>query len=482
SIDQAKRALEVFLKGMQTGMLFNIYRFGSTYKKLFPDSIAYDSSNLDRALQLLHCVDADLGGTELLGALRDIYGRATPEGCTRSIILITDGQVGNESEIIELALSDRRTRLFVVGIGHGPNEYLVKKTASMSGGASEFVAPGERIEPKVLRLFNKVAAGGVDEVRVDWNAVAEQAPLKPVVYQGECVSIFARLPAGAIVPAQVEMSGMVNGVAMKWQVSISQVDGVGIALPLLWARNRISDLEDETAGTAGSRQRERRDWDAKGEIVAISRHYGLLSRETSFVAVESRVGAEKTKGETVLRRVPAMLTKDWGGYEIAGRQLHPTILRKHMSRLHFGDGHVAMDIGWTPRLSDGISERPSVEPAVPELLADILASQTADGGFLITSLKQANRVGLDITELRGVAAKINTVGGVDSFKLVCTAVILALLEMEFNGRRGEWYAVTVKSRRWFKEQVEHLKPTVDGIALAEWAERFIKQHSPDGLR
>ena len=42
------------------------------------------------------------------------------------------------------------------------------------------------------------------------------------------------------------------------------------------------------------------------EIIAVSKAYGVMSRETSFVAVEMRSDTDRTLDEAVLRKVPVM--------------------------------------------------------------------------------------------------------------------------------------------------------------------------------
>ncbi len=69
SIEEAKRALEVCLRAMETGCSFNIARFGSRFELLFPAPREYGERSLGEALGWLHAVDADLGGTEVLAPL-----------------------------------------------------------------------------------------------------------------------------------------------------------------------------------------------------------------------------------------------------------------------------------------------------------------------------------------------------------------------------------------------------------------------------
>jgi len=69
SINEAKTALEIFLKALKEGTRFNLYWFGSTYEKVFQESILYNSENLGLMLSRLKEVNADLGGTEVLAPL-----------------------------------------------------------------------------------------------------------------------------------------------------------------------------------------------------------------------------------------------------------------------------------------------------------------------------------------------------------------------------------------------------------------------------
>jgi Ca-activated chloride channel homolog len=472
SIVQAKKALEVFLRGMPRDSRFNVYRFGSTFSTLFPQSVEYDAQSLATALRHLSTVDADLGGTELLGPLRDIYARKVTDCDRRNIVLLTDGQVGNEADILALVQSDAATRLFAVGIGHGPNEYLVRKLASLSGGAVEFVAPGERIEPRVLRLFGKVMAYPL-RFTVDWPAAAEQAPLNPAVHQGECVSLLARMPAGVEVASEVTVQGGGPPIHGTWRVPVSRVDGPDAAIPLLWARAYISDLEEGVTAGSGSRQSERRGKSAESRIVALSKQYGILSRGTSFITVEYRTDAQKVGGEIELRKVPSMLTRGWGG--IDARVQYAMAPQPRMAMHPSAYITDAAEVSCLRRAS---FEMAAPSPAMAhDSLADILSLQSAGGGFELSDSRQAGRIGLDLAELREAAARMVN-GGRESFKLLCSAVVLALLEVRFPDRRDEWFAVTGKSRAWLGAEVGRLSPLVDGAPLEQWATNYARTRLP----
>ena len=100
SISQAKRALEVCLRALEKGARFNVVRFGNTFISLFPQPREYGEQTLGEALGWMRAVDADLGGTEVLRPLQHVYGASVPKGVSRSVLLLTDGQVGNERNLL----------------------------------------------------------------------------------------------------------------------------------------------------------------------------------------------------------------------------------------------------------------------------------------------------------------------------------------------------------------------------------------------
>ncbi|MBW1802348.1 MAG: VWA domain-containing protein, partial [Deltaproteobacteria bacterium] len=196
SIREAKSALEICLRGLESGNIFNIYRFGSSYERLFPESATYSEQTLEKALGYLRIAKADLGGTEILKPIKKIVSEGShDETKNTEIILITDGEVGNEEEIFKIIRKYKDfIRMFAIGIGAGCNEYFIKGAARAGRGASEFIYPGERIEPKVLRIFSKATLDTLDDPKILWGTESpKQAPAAPVFFMGSPQTIFARI-------------------------------------------------------------------------------------------------------------------------------------------------------------------------------------------------------------------------------------------------------------------------------------------------
>jgi Ca-activated chloride channel homolog len=470
SIREAKQALLILLKALRDGTDFNVYRFGSTFEKLFQASVPYSHETFQNAERYVSGISADLGGTEMLQPLRDIYQTRAQE--TRNVVLITDGEVGNEGGIFDLARSQAGvTRIFTIGIGHGPNEYLIRQLARASGGSSEFVSPGERVEPKVLRLYGRITSATISDLKIHWPGRALQAPAAPPVYAGTTVSVFGKLKDPGAVPDTLRITASVGSTPREWVLdSAPLIDGSG-SIPCLWARERIHDLEEGAPGT-GSRQKERTANLLCREIVNLSKSYGIVSRETSFVIVEKRLGGERTTGEIALRKVPIMLTKDWGELPTMPPVSFGRFSRKdHAQYQRSFQALDAMDLA-APVSSFELFSPASYHERAPdnrddELLYGLLNAQRREGGFEVASAVFYG-AGLSDDEFREIASKIKTEEETDVFVLLATAVTFQLLRKRFVDRRREWEMVVEKSMVWLNQEIRRVKPTIDGIPLEAW--------------
>ncbi|MCU0597516.1 MAG: VIT and VWA domain-containing protein [Desulfobacterota bacterium] len=286
SIQQAKRALEICLRGLPQWVDFNVCRFGSRYEFLFKRPEKYSETSLNKALGYLYRADADLGGTEILEPLKVICSKGREAG--QDIILLTDGQVDNEQEVFEqITEHGAGTRVFPVGIGAGCNEHFIKGLARAGGGASEFIYPGERIEPKVLSLFGKVGQEALENAWIAWGAGdAEQAPVTPSIFLDSPVTVFARATASDFTGTEIEVKGKVNGSERTWRIPVLEAMDDNLPIPTLWARERVRGLEEsgELTGGTGSRQVERKKESREKTILEICKRYGILSQSASYVA------------------------------------------------------------------------------------------------------------------------------------------------------------------------------------------------------
>ena len=270
---------------------------------------------MKKASAFVSALDADMGGTELLAALEYAVRQKRVADLPRQVLLLTDGEVTNTDEIIDLARRHASTaRFFTFGIGAGASHHLVRGIARATGGAAEFISPGERIEAKVMRQFRRVLSPALTDVTVTWGQ-PDATPASdhvPPVFDGERLVVYAL--ADDPKAATATLTGRLAGRAVTFEVPVDPGRAVaGETVATLAARARIRTLEEqgEYLESRGSLQRRgRTNAKAAAEIAALGVKYQLCSRETSFVAIEHR--ETPAAGRAELRRVPVALTSGWG--------------------------------------------------------------------------------------------------------------------------------------------------------------------------
>jgi Ca-activated chloride channel family protein len=315
SIEAVRRALQLCLRSLEEGDAFDVVGFGSTFQTLFGAPRPYAQASLEEASAHVERLQADLGGTEILPALRVVLERPSAGGLRREVVLLTDGEVSNDDAVVALAREHAATtRVFAFGIGHAASEHLVRAVARASGGAAEMILPGRALEATVVRQFGRLRAAALEDVRVAWDGAKAQLQAPAAVAQlfdGEPLAVYAWLDG---TPAAALLAATSAGKAVSWEVELDpEKIADGSLLGTLAARAAIRDLEEGTAeARRGSNQRDRADTRVREAIVRLAVRYGLASRETSFVAVEEREAGEDSPAAE-LRRIPVALAHGWGG-------------------------------------------------------------------------------------------------------------------------------------------------------------------------
>ena len=467
SIDEVRNALQLCLRSMITGCRFNIVGFGSRYESLFPDTRPYDQHSLDEANRHIRELRANLGGTEILAPLQFALEQSRHADLPRQIVVLTDGQVTNTDAVLALASQHATTaRIFTFGIGAGASQHLVRALARAGGGSAEFIYPGERIEPKVVRQFGRLLSPALHDVKLEWiGASVTCMPTKvPPVFAGGRLLVYG-FPKQKARPVAVRLSA--KGASGPLAVEVPLIDARvahGKSVATLAARARIRELEEggEWLPPRGSRQLERKSSGVSREIIDLSVRYSLISRETSFVAVERR--ETPVTGEVQLRRVPIALTDGWGGLRrlrepglllgarveagLADMQDRAVMLRDtfHAQARKPERAAGLLGSGWLPRALRVGRQRDAAPPADMHAL---VALQRADGHWELTA-EFAALVGRELAELEAPLVGAHPSHS-DARRAWATALAIAWLETRAAGAAEEWKLVARKASKWIEE-------------------------------
>lgn len=487
SIEAAKKALEIMIRALTPDTMFNVYRFGSSFESLYKHSKSYDENSMQKALKYLSQTEASLGGTSVLAPLADIYQKELKSGYLRDVILITDGQISNEDAVMKLVKRHAdKTKLSAVGIGSGPNEFLIKGVARAAGGATEFIAPKERIEPKALRLFQKAIAGSISSLKIECGFELDQSPISLSVYINQPTSFFAKLKDGKAQNKSVKVTGRSGEGLREWIINLEEVRNQDLPISKLWAREKIRELEDTHGLLPGSRQKQRGEDKNNKAIINISRKYGIISRLTSFVGIEKKSDMEEITSDIVLRIVPTLVTEGWHGDTQSNISYKISSVPHYKVRdaedlvcsmcIETPSSPYYQRFGHQPPIFSGRTARKDkgAPPPInkPDLLFEILSLQRAGGGFSIDKLID-ELLSISHSELQTIANDMNIKHDEDRMGILVTAIILTILELKYGERRNEWDGVVSKSRNWLQHQISMVSPTVKKKPLEYWVKKFV---------
>ncbi len=302
SLPQAQGALRLCLRHLREGDRFNIIAFENNYRSFASEMAVFTQKTLEQADRWVAALVAS-GGTELLQPMMAAV-QGAPEGV---VVLLTDGQVGNEAEILRTVLGARKsTRVFSFGIGTNVSDVLLRDMARQTDGAVEFIHPGERIDDKVVAQFSRALAPRVTELEVRFEGVegTELAPVElPPLVDAVPWTLFGRYPT----PGQGKVT--LKGRSGREPFSLTiPVDFAAAsdrpAAEKLWAAERIRTWEaDELVGRRAERMKER--------IVQLAVAHQIVTRFTSFVVVEERTGDRRASGQPETRVVPVNAPAGW---------------------------------------------------------------------------------------------------------------------------------------------------------------------------
>ena len=298
SIDQAKDALHEILPLLRANDFFNLITFGSDYNLLFPEPVPANESNIKRASQFIDRIDADMGGTQIGAALEAAYECGSIEGLSSDLLLITDGNVWDDDNIIAVAQKSRH-RIFSVGVGSAVSEGFVRSISESTSGACELVSPRENMSERIVRHFRRIHQPRVTSVRIEWpEKPIRQVPDKfETVYAGDTLHVFAWFnnpPGGnSRLVAQLE-DGRTVTQEMQFSTKPQSSENLTSILPKVAAHTRLQTM-------------------VGAESAQMAVDYQLVTEHTSYVLVVERSEDEKLETLPILQKVDHALAAGYGG-------------------------------------------------------------------------------------------------------------------------------------------------------------------------
>jgi Ca-activated chloride channel family protein len=284
-IEAAKEVVRRSLRAARASDTLQILRFSDQASGLWPDPVPVTPANVTRALEFLDTLHGE-GGTEMLSGIRAALDRPADRERLRLVSLLTDGYIGNETEILaEVRRVLGPARLFAFGIGSSVNRYLLENLAQEGRGTASFLARGEDPEDMVKRFVKRIGTPVLTDLRLSWEGIDVddlEPSLPPDLFAGQPLVIhgrYRRPGAGALVLEGLQQGG--RRLTLRRTVALPAYAEDHEALARLWARSRIDRLTRESYGRPGP--------DVIAAVTDLALRFRLMTSYTSLVAVDQVV-------------------------------------------------------------------------------------------------------------------------------------------------------------------------------------------------
>jgi Ca-activated chloride channel homolog len=293
-LDKAKQVVALMIDSLGEHDRLELIEFSNEPRRYQDEPITATPRAKQDAIKWVRSRVAD-GGTEMRAAV--IESLATLRiGAQRQVVLVTDGYVGGEQQILE-ALHRRlpkSCRLHVLGVGSAVNRSLATSLARAGRGAEVIVGIDEDAERGAKRLLDRTRLPMLTNVEIAGSALLRHAPEHlPDVFEG--APLVAALALRADGGELVVKGQVADGTWEQRLVVPAQRSGEGNqAIVALYGRERVADVESHAMFHA-----------TDGEIEDLGLAFQIATKMTSWVAVdEARRVTGPSRSELVPQELP----------------------------------------------------------------------------------------------------------------------------------------------------------------------------------
>ena len=205
SIDLVKQALLLFIQSLPVNSYFQLIGFGTNFKKYNEEPVIYNKENVEKIINIINSLRADLGGTNISSPLSAIYNdnNYSKINLSKNIFLLTDGQVHDREQCINLITSNSsKFRIHALGIGTDFDKILIERCGKLGKGTSSFVEDVKNINSVVINTLNKCLRSYITDIKFEFENYKEEIlhkiigvnPINNFTYQNEVMNYSFILP------------------------------------------------------------------------------------------------------------------------------------------------------------------------------------------------------------------------------------------------------------------------------------------------
>lgn len=262
---------------------FNIVKFASGNDQLFDSPATNVPANIEKANEFLSRADVG-GGTEMLAGLERALAAKHDPRYLQMFCFLSDGFISGENYVFKtIRHQGKDARFFSFGIGAAPNRHLLDGIAGQGKGKAVYCqrVGGKYNRDAVNEFFEAIDSPVLCDIDIDWNGVAvtDISPARVTdLFAGHPLVVRGRSKVGGA--HTIYVRGRVGANYVEYPLKLD-FDNAGNhpAVPVIWARNRVAELESEMLD-------DQEDPRLIQEITDTALKFNLMSRFTSFTAVD----------------------------------------------------------------------------------------------------------------------------------------------------------------------------------------------------
>ena len=279
-MDETKKAVIECLKQLDEGDKFNIVPFESNFKAMSIKSIEYNDENLKKAIDYVNSLTPS-GGTEIL---KPIKFALYEKDVNKIVLLFTDGQVGNENEIIDFVETNvMSSRVFPFGIDTNVNSSFIKQLAKVGNGKAELIQPHEKIDEKIIRTFARIQTPLLEDLRIDYgnNKLVDEIKEEKCLFNYEFFNVFAKIEK---LTDDIILKGKILDKEYSWTIEKNKIKSTDVDLEVLFAKQQMDRLEEYMRNIHDMEKIS----NYKKMVIELAEKYNINSKYTSFITIYER--------------------------------------------------------------------------------------------------------------------------------------------------------------------------------------------------
>ena len=287
-MESSKLFMRRSLQKLRPNDTFRLIRFSSRATPFAPEAVPATPENIRAAIRWVDALTTD-GGTEMTHGIRAALSPPNEPGRVRNVILLTDGYIGTDVEVVRLATALMgESRMFAFGVGRSVNRWLVEELARVGRGSARVVLDPELAPAAAELLADRLATPVLTDIVVDWGdaPVRDASPERlPDLYAGDRVRVLARFDKPGTYPISVRGRVAGKDAVLPVTLVLPETEPDAAALPIMWARAAVADrMHTYLLPSLDSGERDA----LRSEVTSLGLEYGLATQWTSWLAIDTR--------------------------------------------------------------------------------------------------------------------------------------------------------------------------------------------------